>query len=125
MNISEAIIFLTKKILKEMPKQHIDSQVIEYLRVISSIDIYLEKKRLDEWENEVRSITIDKSTRLNPMNRKYITLIDAIFEFGSYNLYCAFKASKTRKEFKKLLKLFSKYGITVDLTVTDSDFNGW
>jgi len=64
---------------------------------------------LDEWEayvQDVFPVTADQSL---PMS-----LLDEVFEFGRFNLYAAFQAGETAKEFRKLIVRLSEHGVTLD-----------
>jgi len=43
-----------------------------------------------------------------------MSLLDEVFEFGRFNLYAAFQAGETAKEFRKLIVRLSEHGVTLD-----------
>ncbi len=125
MTVSEIVQFLAETLKNEIRTEGIDPQIVKYIDRVSSIGQYVKRARLDEWDADVQSITIDESTLFDRSNMKYFTLATELFNFGSYNLYCAFNASKTRKEFKKIKKSFLKYGVPVEYETDDTDLNEW
>ncbi len=125
MTVSEIVQFLAETLKNEIRTEGIDPQIVKYIDRVSSIGQYLKRARLDEWESDVQSITIDENLLLDSSNMKYFSLATELFNFSSYNLYCAFNASKTRKEFKKIKKSFSKYGIPIEYDTDDTDLTEW
>jgi hypothetical protein len=86
-----------------------DPRVRPAAHALASMPDWLKQRRLDLWEahfQELVPVTTDQSL---PMS-----LLDEVFEFGRFNLYGAFQAEKTVKEFRKLVVRLSEYGVTLD-----------
>jgi len=64
---------------------------------------------LDEWEAHVQDVFPASAVQSLPMS-----LLDEVFEFGRFNLYAAFQAEETAKEFRKLIVRLSEHGVTLD-----------
>jgi hypothetical protein len=86
-----------------------DPRVRPPAHALASMPDWLEQRRLDKWEahvEEVVSVTTDQSL---PMS-----LLDEVFEFGWFNLYAAFQAENTAKEFRELIVRLSEHAVTLD-----------
>lgn len=86
-----------------------DPQVRSTARALATMPYWLERGRLDLWEQHVQECRVDEVLESPPL-----TLLDEVFEFGRYNLYAAFNPEETAREFTRLRLLLSRSGIAID-----------
>jgi hypothetical protein len=73
-----------------------DPRVRPAAQALASMPDWLEQRRLDGWETHVQEVVPDTADQSLPMS-----LPNEVFEFGRFNLYCAFQAEETAREFRK------------------------
>jgi hypothetical protein len=86
------------------------------VHVLRSASVYRDAGRMDAWEGayqdaggHVESESVDE-------------LLDAIFELGRHNLYCAFDEVGTWGDYRELVRQFKEAGVP---TPENPDFSDW
>ena len=85
-----------------------DSSVVALTQVLETMPDWYGKRRLDSWEEAVQWATWPVPA---DNNKTLCELLEGVFEFGAYNLYCKFDADGTRREYDKLVALLASHGL--------------
>jgi hypothetical protein len=86
------------------------------VHVLWSASVYRDAGRLDAWEQAYANAARD--TEPSPVDE----LLDAIFELGTYNMYRAFDAPGTLREYQHLQKKFAAEDVFAPATPHLSDW---
>lgn len=86
------------------------------VHVLRSAPVYREAARLDAWEAAYQDAAREREA--SPVD----DLLEAIYEFGRYNMYGQFDGLRTREQFARLRHRFATQGI---LTPVSPDLSDW
>jgi hypothetical protein len=86
------------------------------LHILRAAPIYRDAGRLDAWDEAFRY------ARGKADSSHLVEFIDAIHDFGTYNMYGAFDAPGTRQEYERLVQKFRAAGIS---TPEAADLSDW
>ena len=97
-----------------------DAALALLLSILWQMPMYRDLRALDLWEHAYSEAwaRMDKQVPRGVA----LDLIDAAFEFGRYNLYGAFDADGTTREFSVLRKQFNAAGVDCPLTPQLTDW---
>lgn len=86
-----------------------DPQVRSIALALASMPSWLKHRRLDLWESRVQDAFADADIAAVPMS-----LLEAIFDFGAFNLYGKFDADQTaRNLLRSVMELCTHHGSKV------------
>ncbi len=86
-----------------------DPQVRAIAVALASMPSWHEQRRLDLWENHVQDDFADAALTTVP-----ISVLEAIFAFGAFNLYGRFDAGQTARNLRSVAKLCTSHGLKVN-----------
>lgn len=76
------------------------------IEILSLMPLYAEARELGAWEQAYQAISSQEHNQSNVE-----MLLDAIFEFGRFNLYGAFRKEATNQEYRILVSKLEQHGI--------------
>lgn len=85
-----------------------DPEVRSIALALASMPSWLQHRRLDLWESHVQDAFAEADMATVPMS-----LLEAIFDFGTFNLYTKFDADGTARNLRSVIDLCAHHGLKV------------
>lgn len=94
-----------------------DPEVRSIALALASMPSWMQQRRLDLWESHVQDVFAKADVATVPMS-----LLEAIFDLGAFNLYGTFDADGTARNLRSVMDLCAHHGLEVDSAQSVSDW---